>query len=76
MSFPKDLIAKCVTTVHRTVFDISKGRVAGGAMGMPVVKLTTIGRKSGKRRATMLTSPLVVLVNCPSWPLLNSAFGT
>ncbi len=27
-------------------------------MGMPVVKLTTIGRKSGQRRDTMLTSPV------------------
>ncbi len=26
---------------------------------MPVLKLTTIGRKSGQRRATMLTSPLL-----------------
>ena len=59
MSFPKDLVAKCVTTVHRTVFDLSKGRLLGGAKGMPVVKLTTVGRKSGQRRSTMLTSPLV-----------------
>ena len=28
-------------------------------MGMPVLKLTTVGRKSGERRTTMLTSPLV-----------------
>ena len=26
---------------------------------MPVVKLTTVGRKSGQRRSTMLTTPLV-----------------
>ena len=41
------------------MFDLSQGKLTGKASGMPVVKLTTIGRKSGQRRATMLTSPLV-----------------
>ncbi|HEX3087450.1 MAG TPA: nitroreductase family deazaflavin-dependent oxidoreductase [Ilumatobacteraceae bacterium] len=54
----KDVIAKAITTFHRFVFDISKGKVAGSTGGMPVVKLTTIGRKSGKPRTTMLTAPL------------------
>ena len=56
---PKDLISKTVTSFHRLVFDLSKGKVAGKASGMPVLKLTTIGRKSGQPRPTMLTSPLV-----------------
>ena len=55
---PKDAITKAVTTVHRLVFDVSKGKIAGKASGMPVIKLTTIGRKSGKQRTTMLTTPL------------------
>ena len=55
----KDVIAKAITTFHRSVFDVSKGKLAGKASGMPVLKLTTIGRKSGQRRATMLTSPLL-----------------
>ncbi|MGZ4739443.1 MAG: nitroreductase/quinone reductase family protein [Ilumatobacteraceae bacterium] len=59
MAFPKDAVAKAITGFHRVVFDLSKGKVAGKAAGMPVVKLTTIGRKSGQRRTTMLTSPLV-----------------
>jgi deazaflavin-dependent oxidoreductase (nitroreductase family) len=41
------------------VYDLSKGKVAGKALGMPVLKLTTVGRKSGDRRTTMLTSPLL-----------------
>lgn len=40
------------------MFDASKGRVAGRAFGMPVVKLTTTGRKSGLPRDTMLTTPV------------------
>jgi deazaflavin-dependent oxidoreductase (nitroreductase family) len=55
---PKDVIAKTITSFHRLVFDVSKGKVAGKASGMPVVKLTTTGRKSGKSRTTMLTTPL------------------
>jgi deazaflavin-dependent oxidoreductase (nitroreductase family) len=56
---PKDLLFKVFTGFHRTVYDLSKGKVAGKALGMPVLKLTTVGRKSGQRRTTMLTSPLV-----------------
>ena len=55
----KDVVAKAITGFHRMVFDLSKGQLAGKAGGMPVVKLTTIGRKSGEPRTTMLTSPLV-----------------
>jgi deazaflavin-dependent oxidoreductase (nitroreductase family) len=56
---PKDAIFKAVTRFHRLVYDLSKGKLGGKGMGMPVLKLTTIGRKSGQRRTTMLTSPLV-----------------
>jgi deazaflavin-dependent oxidoreductase (nitroreductase family) len=56
---PKDLIFKVFTGIHRAVYDLSNGKVAGKTMGMPVLKLTTVGRKSGDRRTTMLTSPLV-----------------
>jgi deazaflavin-dependent oxidoreductase (nitroreductase family) len=59
MVFPKDAVFKVVTGFHRAVFDLSKGKLAGKGGGMPVLKLTTIGRKSGQRRSTMLTSPLV-----------------
>jgi deazaflavin-dependent oxidoreductase (nitroreductase family) len=54
----KDSIARVVTVMHRTAFEASKGRVLGRVAGMPVLVLHTTGRKSGKRRSTMLTSPL------------------
>jgi deazaflavin-dependent oxidoreductase (nitroreductase family) len=54
----KDALFKIVTGLHRQVFLTSKGRIAGKAMGMPVVMLTTKGRKSGQLRHNMLTSPL------------------
>ncbi len=56
---PKDAIFKVVTRFHRLVFDLSKGKLADKALGMPVLKLTTIGRKSGEPRSTMLSSPLL-----------------
>lgn len=71
MAFPKDAVFKVVTTVHRVVFDLSKGRALGGAAGMPVVKLTTVGRKSGQRRSTMLTAPLIEGENV----ILVASFG-
>lgn len=54
----KDLLFRGFTDVHRFVFVASNGRLAGRAMGMHVVMLSTTGRKSGKVRHSMLTSPL------------------
>ena len=46
-----------MNSAHRCLLKWSKGRVGWTAAGMPVLKLTTIGRKSGKPRSVMLTSP-------------------
>jgi len=58
MRSASDVKFKVATAIHRSVFDLTKGRLAGRVAGMPVVKLTTTGRKSGKRRHTMLTTPI------------------
>lgn len=55
----KDKLFMAGTTLHRAVFEVSKGRVFGRAGRMPVVELITTGRKSGARRKTMLTAPIV-----------------
>lgn len=49
---------KAVTGVHEAVFRASRGRLLGRGSGMPVLMLTTTGRKTGKLRTTMLTTPL------------------
>jgi deazaflavin-dependent oxidoreductase (nitroreductase family) len=54
----KDVGARLVTGLHEAVFRASNGRLANRGFGMPVVMLATTGRKSGKRRTTMLTSPV------------------
>ncbi len=50
---------RIVTAVHRAVFRLSGGRLLGRAGGLPVVMLTTTGHRSGRKRRTMLTAPLV-----------------
>lgn len=67
----KDAIAKGVNLVHRTLFDLSKGKVGGSGLGMPVLKLTTTGAKSGQPRTVMLTSPLQVDGN----PVIVASYG-
>ena len=54
----KDIGARYITGLHRAVFNLSNGRLLGRLAGMPVLILTTTGRKSGKPRNTMLTSPV------------------
>jgi deazaflavin-dependent oxidoreductase (nitroreductase family) len=54
---PSDLTLKAMNRIHRLVLAASGGRIGWHFYGMPVVELTTIGRKSGQPRATMLTSP-------------------
>ena len=55
----KDAAFRLGTGIHRTLFTISKGRIFGTALGMPVIVLVTTGRRSGKARSTMLTVPLI-----------------
>ncbi len=43
---------------HKAILRLSGGRVLSTAFGMPTLELHTIGRKSGQRRSTMLTSPV------------------
>jgi F420H(2)-dependent quinone reductase len=40
---------------HRAVYRLSGGRLLGRVAGMPVLLLTTAGRRSGKARTTPLT---------------------
>lgn len=43
---------------HRALLKLSGGRFPKTVAGMQPVELTTVGRKTGLRRATLLTSPL------------------
>ena len=56
---PKDAFYKVGTGIHWAIFNVSKGRIFSKAFGMPLIELVTIGRRSGKERATMLSVPIV-----------------
>jgi deazaflavin-dependent oxidoreductase (nitroreductase family) len=55
---PSDLQMKSMNAVHRVMLKVTGGKAGWNLLGMPVVELTTTGRKSGLPRTVMLTSPL------------------
>ncbi|MBK5289133.1 MAG: nitroreductase family deazaflavin-dependent oxidoreductase [Acidimicrobiia bacterium] len=57
---PSELVLKLVNAIHRPLFQLSKGKIAGKGAGMPVLRLITIGRTGGLKRSTMLTTPLQI----------------
>ena len=54
---PTDLFLKTANTLHRALLKVSGGRLGWTAGSMPVLQLTTTGRKTGEPRTVMLTSP-------------------
>lgn len=54
----KDRLFKVGTGVHKAIYRATKGRLLGRAGGMPVLILTTTGRRSRTKRSTVLTSPV------------------
>lgn len=55
---PSDLALKAMNGVHRVLLKVSFGKVGWNVGSMPVLELTTTGRKSGQPRSVMLTSPV------------------
>jgi deazaflavin-dependent oxidoreductase (nitroreductase family) len=53
-----DVGLKAANAIHRGVLALSGGRAGRTLGGMQVVELHTVGRKTGKRRSCMLTSPI------------------
>lgn len=49
---------KSMNAIHRTLLTLSFGKLGWDAAGMPVLELTTVGRKTGEPRSVMLTSPV------------------
>jgi deazaflavin-dependent oxidoreductase (nitroreductase family) len=55
---PSDMQFKVANAVHRTMLKLTFGKFGWDLQKMPVVELTTTGRKSGQPRTVMLTSPV------------------
>jgi deazaflavin-dependent oxidoreductase (nitroreductase family) len=48
-------LIRVVSRVHGVVYRATRGRIAGRVAGMPVMLLTTTGRRSGRPRTATLT---------------------
>ena len=57
---PSNRTLKAMNSLNRMAQRVSRGRIGWEFGGMPVLELTTTGRKSGQKRTTLLTSPLRV----------------
>jgi deazaflavin-dependent oxidoreductase (nitroreductase family) len=55
---PSDFALRMMNLLHRAGIRLSFGKIGWRAMEMPVLELTTIGRKTGRERTVLLTSPL------------------
>jgi deazaflavin-dependent oxidoreductase (nitroreductase family) len=55
----KDVFVKFWSTLHEATYEITEGRILDRVLGMRVVRLTTVGRRTGKTRTTILTAPVV-----------------
>ena len=53
-----DVGLKTMNAVHKSLFAASRGRLGKSIGKMPVVKLTTNGRRSGQPRTVMLATPI------------------
>lgn len=54
----RDRLLKTANAAHKMIVALSGSRLGATAANMPVVKLTTTGRVSGKPRTVMLTVPI------------------
>ncbi|MFM1838540.1 MAG: hypothetical protein RLZZ327_1414 [Actinomycetota bacterium] len=55
---PSNATLKAMNIAHRIILRVTGGRKGWEAGNMPVLELTTTGRKTGKPRNVMLTSPI------------------
>ena len=51
---------RTLSGIHRAVVKVTGGRLGGNLVGLPSIELTTVGRRSGKPRVSMLTVPVQV----------------
>jgi deazaflavin-dependent oxidoreductase (nitroreductase family) len=55
---PSDATFKVLNAFHKAAVKVSGGKLGWRGSGMPMLQLTTIGRKSGQPHTVMLSSPL------------------
>lgn len=72
MSAPNRSLYRIGWRVHKLLWRLTGGRVGGRSVGMPVLELTTTGRKSSEPRSVLLT-----YVDHPQgWVVIASNLGS
>jgi deazaflavin-dependent oxidoreductase (nitroreductase family) len=66
-----NVFEKAFTEIHKGIYNLSGGRLMSSFDQMPILLLTTTGRKSGKAR----TSPLLYIDQDGSYVVVGSAAG-
>jgi deazaflavin-dependent oxidoreductase (nitroreductase family) len=69
---PPRLISKVFTGIHVLLYRMSEGKVWGKMVGLPVLLLTTTGRKTGRVR----TTPVVYLRDGNQYLIAATAGGS
>lgn len=64
-------VSRFLSAVHRSVYQLSAGRLGGSFGESNVILVTTTGRKSGKKR----TLPLIGVDHGDGWGVIASASG-
>ena len=54
-----DPVMRGFNKVHQSIFRRTRGRIGASMGGTKIVGLTTIGRKSGARRTSMVGAPII-----------------
>jgi F420H(2)-dependent quinone reductase len=67
----RDLLFRILGGLHRFVYRLTGGRVGARIVGLPVLLLTTTGRKSGRRR----TQPLAYTQTSDGYAVIASKGG-
>jgi deazaflavin-dependent oxidoreductase (nitroreductase family) len=55
---PPKIVFTAMNRAHRVLHAVSGGRAGWVAKGMPILELTTTGRKTGQPRSVMLAAPI------------------
>jgi deazaflavin-dependent oxidoreductase (nitroreductase family) len=71
-SVPPDMFFKIMNRIHIFLYRISRGKIWKNMLGMPVLLLTTSGRKSGQPR----TTPVVYLRDDDDYLIAASKGGS
>ena len=54
-----DFWFRSLSRAHRVILGLSRWRLGAGVVGMPIVELRTTGRRSGRPRTVVLSTPVV-----------------